>query len=381
MDGSDSEFERGSPDSLFEDAPLGNLTLENRVGLSPMTRVSATEDGRATSEMARYYGKFARGGFSYLITEGTYPDEAHSQGYANQPGIANDAHVDAWQAVTEAVHDADTPIFCQLMHAGALVQANRYTDGPPIAPSPVKPKGEQLEQYGGSGEFETPRGMSDEEIDEVIEGFAAAARRAHDAGFDGVEIHAANGYLLDEFLTAYTNERDDEYGGNTRARMRFPREVIDAVIEAVPDEFVVGTRISQLKVNDPEYVWPGGEDDAEAVFGTLAEVDLDYVHVTEGDIIRSAFGTEEGATFSQLADQHLDVPVIANGDLGDPNAAAWAVEEGGADLLTLARDALRTPDWPDRVASGRSLDGYDLGELLGGDASLDDIEIPPPATD
>lgn len=219
---SGSNYDRTSLDVLFENTALGDRNVENRVGLSPMTRVSATEDGRATSEMADYYAKFADGGFSVLVTEGTYPDDAHSQGYANQPGLASQAHVEAWQGVTERVHGANTPILAQLMHAGALVQYNRYTDEA-LAPSAVTPKGEQLELYGGDGTFPTPQEMTHEDIETTKQGFVDAAQRAEAAGFDGVEIHGANGYLLDEFLTDYTNDREDEYGGPIEHRVALPR--------------------------------------------------------------------------------------------------------------------------------------------------------------
>lgn len=369
-----STYDRADANVLFENINLGELTLDNRVGLSPMTRVSATADGRATPEMAEYYAKFARGDFSVLLTEGTYPDQAHSQGYANQPGLASDAHVEAWQEVTDAVHETDTPIFAQLMHAGALVQHNRYVEEP-IAPSAVTPKGEQLELYGGSGEFATPQTMTREDIENVTQGFVTAASRAHEAGFDGVEIHAANGYLLDEFLTTYTNEREDEYGGDIGDRVRFPAEVIEAVVETTPEEFVVGVRLSQTKVNDPEYAWPGGETESEVVFSTLSEKGVDYLHVTEDDITAPAFG-DDGPTFAQLADRYGEVPVIANGGLEDPEAASWAVRDGGADLLTLATGALANPDWPHRVATGQPIEDLDFDAILQPDATIKDTEVP-----
>jgi 2,4-dienoyl-CoA reductase-like NADH-dependent reductase (Old Yellow Enzyme family) len=371
---SESEYDQTDTETLFENTHLGALDLDNRVGLSPMTRVSATEDGRATSEMADYYAKFARGGFSVLLTEGIYPDDAHSQGYANQPGLASDAHAEAWQNVTNAVHDVDTPILAQLMHAGALIQHNPSVEKP-IAPSAVTPKGEQLELYGGSGEFVTPREMTAEDIETAKQGFVDAAQRAVEAGFDGVEIHGANGYLLDEFLTNYTNEREDEYGGEIDDRVRFPAEVIEAVVDTTPEKFVVGVRLSQTKVNDPEHIWPGSETEAEVVFSTLSAAGADYLHVTEPDITTPAFG-DDGPTFAQLADRYGEEPVIANGGLENPEQAKWAVEEGSADLITLATGALANPDWPQRIAEGQPIEDLDFETLLQPDASIKDTEVP-----
>ncbi|WP_435174962.1 NADH:flavin oxidoreductase [Halorussus sp. AFM4] len=359
---------------LFDEFDLNGTTLENRVGLAPMTRTSATTDGRATDRMKRYYAKFARGGFSFLVTEGTYPDEAYSQGYRNQPGLANESHVEAWRTVTEAVHEEGAPIFAQLMHAGALSQGNEHADET-VGPSAVKPKGEQLELYGGSGEFAVPKEMTKDEMADARRGFARAAERAEAAGFDGVEIHGANGYLLDQFLTEYTNERDDEYGGSVENRIRYPAEVVEAVRDAVPEEFTVGVRISQSKVNDPDYRWSGGEDDAEVVFRALDSAGVDFVHVTEEDVTAPAFGS--GPTLAELADEYTTVPVVANGNLGDPDAAARVVESHGADLVAQATSALANPDWPTRVAEGRDPEEFDFQEILQPDATLSESEVPP----
>jgi 2,4-dienoyl-CoA reductase-like NADH-dependent reductase (Old Yellow Enzyme family) len=180
---------------LFSGARIGDVEIENRLAVSPMTRVSETHEGLAMEDMVAYYESFARGGFGLIITEGTYPDEAHGQGYWNQPGLANDEQAEAWRRVTEAVHGQEARIFAQLMHAGALVQGNRFRDET-VGPSAVPPKGKKMEMYGGSGDFPLPEELSHEGIAEVIETFVAAARRACEVGFDGVELHGANGYLL-----------------------------------------------------------------------------------------------------------------------------------------------------------------------------------------
>lgn len=147
-------------DALFDATSLNDLSLSNRVGLAPMTRISATDEGLATNEMAHYYRKFADGGFGFLVTEGVYTDDAYSQGYLNQPGLVTDDHVEAWTNVTDAVHEVDTPIFAQLMHAGAQSQGNPHLDGDrTLAPSAVQPDGQKAEAYGGSGEFAVPKGM------------------------------------------------------------------------------------------------------------------------------------------------------------------------------------------------------------------------------
>ncbi|WP_396611151.1 HisA/HisF-related TIM barrel protein [Haloferax sp. S1W] len=374
-----------SDDVLFDTVTLNDLTLRNRAGLAPMTRVSATADGRATERMAHYYAKFADGGFSFLVTEGVYTDDAYSQGYLNQPGLVTDAHVEAWTQVTDAVHDHDTPIFAQLMHAGAQTQGNPYTDGEEtIAPSAVQPDGEKSEAYGGSGEYAVPREATPDDLETVREGFVESATNAVEAGFDGVEIHAANGYLLNEFLAADSNQRDDEYGGAPVDRVRFPAEVVSAVVEATPDEFVVGVRVSQTKVTDDSYEWVEGEDAAAVFFRKFAAAGADYIHTVDANAADPTFGSD-GPSLADAAAEYApdDTVIVANGGLGDPDAARTAVESG-ADLFTLGTSALANPDWPSRVAAGDERDQFDPAHFLAPAATISDHEVPtdtPPADD
>ena len=353
-------------DPLFDDVELSSLTLDNRLGLAPMTRTSAHADGRATDRMTGYYTKFADGGFSLIITEGTYPEQ-RGKGYNDQPGLETDAQADSWEPVVDAVHDSGAAIISQLMHAGPLTQAD---DGEAVGPSAVKPKGEQLPIYGGEGEFDTPRELSTDELDEIRDSFAAAAERAVDAGFDGVEIHGANGYILDTFLTRHLNDRTDDYGGSPEARARFPVEVLDAVLDATPDDFVVGIRLSQTKVNDDEHRW--NAEEAETYLTSFN--DADYVHVTDPDITTPAF-PETDKTLAELAVQYAEVPIIANGGLGDPADARDTVR-AGADLITLATSALANSDWPARVASDEPLAEFDFEATLLPKATIKDSEVP-----
>ncbi|QQE80414.1 NADH:flavin oxidoreductase [Alicyclobacillus sp. SO9] len=357
---------------LFKSIRIGNLELSNRVVLSPMTRTSATEDGLATDRMIKYYSKFAKGGFGLLITEGIYPDELYSQGYFGQPGLANDKQVLAWSKVTAAVHENRARIFAQLMHAGAISQGNRYKDVS-IGPSAVMPKEAKLEMYGGSGTFSVPREATKEEIQQVIQGFADAARRARQAGFDGVEIHGANGYILDQFLTDYVNQRTDEYGGSTAKRARLLVEVSQAVRQAVGQDFVVGIRISQAKVNDFTHKWAEGEKDGEIIFKSLGEAGLDYIHTTEYNANQPPFG-EEGPALAELAKKYGKVTVIANGNLDDPTDAENMIANKQADLIALGKAALANQNWPIRIAQNETLDTFD-GTVLQPTAVVKDSEL------
>lgn len=370
---------------LFEKATLGNTTIDNRVGVAPMTRTSATPEGHATEQMVSYYTSFARGGFGLIITEGIYPDDKYSQGYLNQPGIVYDEQVQAWKKVVDSVHQAGAKIFAQLMHAGALSQGNRFVNST-IAPSAVQPKGEQMEFYGGKGPFPTPKEATKEEITEVIEGFVNAAKRAKVAGFNGVEIHGANGYILDQFLTDYTNKRTDEYGGTTENRVRLLVEVSRAVREAVGQDFTVGIRISQGKVNDYTHKWLGKERDAEIIFGQLGQAGLDFIHVTEYEAWQPAFPEGEGTTatdsafgdggpsLARLAKKYSNLPVIANGHLEDPAKAKEIIERGEADVITLGKGALANHDWVNKVKNGTPLSDFQPEKVLSPNAKIKEFE-------
>lgn len=345
---------------LFQPVSIGHMALKNRLTVAPMTRISASDEGCATEQMAHYYGAFARGGFGLIISEGIYTDKAYSQGYRNQPGLSDHHQRDAWTKVVEAVHQGGGRMVAQLMHAGALSQGNPYRSDT-LGPSAVRPKGQQMTFYRGKGEYPIPREILDSEIAEAINGFASAALRAKQAGFDGVEIHGANGYLLDQFLSEGINLRNDRYGGDIARRLRLIVEVVQAVRTALGPEFTLGLRISQGKVNDFTHKWRNAETDAALIFSTLAKLPIDYIHTTEFEAWQSAFGN--GPSLAALARQYADLPVIANGSLHDPARAANLIASSQADAISLGRGALTHADWPARVLHGLPLNDFDPGIL------------------
>lgn len=358
-----------SASPLFTPWPFKKDLLKNRLVVAPMTRVTATEDGIASLKMKRYYQDFARGGFGLVITEGIYVDTKWSQTYAFQSGMVNTPQAEAWLSITRAVHSHGAKIIAQIQHAGALSQGNYYCKDT-VAPSAVQPAGEQLTFYRGAGKYPLPRELSDAEIQDIIASFADAAGRAVDeAGFDGVEIHGANGYLLDQFLTKPLNQRTDKWGGDTAQRLTLAREVINAVRARVGEEACVGIRISQGKVNDFTHKWENGEEDARTVFTLLADSGVDYIHVTEYEAWQPAF-PDNTATFVALARKYAPhLTIIANGSLHDVARAEEALAQG-ADLIALGRGALANHDWPQRVASQQPLREFDRGIL----APLADIK-------
>lgn len=355
---------------LFRPLDIGRVTLRNRIAVAPMTRVSAAADGRPTRQMGRYYAAFAAGGFGLVISEGIYTDKSYSQGYLFQPGLTDAAQRDAWRPIVAGVHAHGGRMFAQLMHAGALSQGNPHRDET-RGPSAVRPKGRQLSVYRGEGSYPIPLAMSDVEIAEALGGFARAAILARESGFDGVELHGANGYLIDQFLSEGINLRTDRYGGSVESRLRFMVEAVQAVRAAVGPDFVVGVRISQGKVNDFAHKWSGGERDAAVTFGTLARLPIDYLHTTEYEAWRPAF--ETGPSLAALAKRHVAIPVIANGSLHDPKQAAGLLARGEADAVSLGRGALGQADWPRRIEAGDPIEDFEP-ELLAPIADLNNAE-------
>ena len=358
--------------TLFSPGAIGRTALPNRAAVAPMTRVSANPDGTATTQMAEYYARYARGGFGLVITEGTYIDRRYSQGYLGQPGIADEAQRDSWSAVVEAVHAENVPVFMQLLHAGALVQHNDHVDGA-IAPSAVQPRGEMAPHYMGRGRFPVPREITAGEIQDVMEAFADAAVRAAEAGFDGIELHGANGYLPDQFLTEHTNLRADGYGGPIERRVRFHVELVAAVRDALAGRIPFGVRISESKVNDLAYSWPGGARDAEAIFGAIGRAGPTYIHVNAHRGFEAVFGT--GKSLAALAREAApdSVQIVACGKLHDAAQSERMLAAGTADAVAIAKGALADPDWPRKVRGGGAPAAFDP-DMIRPAATLENTE-------
>jgi 2,4-dienoyl-CoA reductase-like NADH-dependent reductase (Old Yellow Enzyme family) len=342
-------------DILFEPIKLGTHTLKNRFTVAPMTRRSASGEGVPTTEMADYYTAFVKGGFSLVITEGTYTDNLFSKTDHHQPGLVTHEQVEGWKKVTDKVHEADPNalIIIQLMHGGALSQHTDKT----IAPSAVQPKGLRNTEPGGlTGPFPLPSAMSEKDLQEAKEGFVQTAIRALIAGFDGVEIHAANGYLLDQFITPHTNIREDEYGGNYQNRLRFPIEVFTAIKAAVPKDFIVGMRLSESKVNDLTYRWPGGSATAKEIFNVLKDVDLSYIHIASegGNWARESL-YDDGTSSNSIARKITGKPVIVNGGMHDVTLATKLISNLEADLISIGRTAITNPDLPQKIKNGAAV--------------------------
>ncbi len=268
----------GDETDLFDPVQLGPYILSNRIVMAPLTRSRATSAGEPTALMGEYYGQRASAGL--IIAEGTNISP-NARGYAYTPGLYDAVQVDGWRNVTEAVHLAGGRIFVQLWHVGRISHPSLQPNGElPVAPSAIRPNATSFTTKG----FEacvTPRALRTEEIPEIVEQYRLAARNAMSAGFDGVEIHAANGYLLDQFLRDSTNKRTDGYGGTAQGRARLLVEVTDVVAGACGSQRV-GIRLSPVSpVNDCAV-----DGDPTETYGYVIEqlnqLKLAYVHLIEG---------------------------------------------------------------------------------------------------
>ncbi|MEG3131048.1 NADH:flavin oxidoreductase [Pantoea cypripedii] len=362
-----------SDSTLFKIGTFGKVEVKNRLMVAPMTRISASESGVPGDRMAQYYTRFALGEFGTIITEGIYIDNAWSQTYSFQAGLVTTEQIQGWRKITDDVHVNGGKIFAQLMHAGAISQGNIYRDDT-VAPSGIQPKGEQLEFYYGKGKYKFPKALKEDEILEIIRHFAEAAEHAVvEAGFDGIEIHGANGYLLDQFFTDYSNQRTDRWGGDITGRLSLTLAVIAAVRESVGADVPVGVRISQGKVNDFNHKWKEGIEGASRVFALLAESGVDFIHITEHDALKSAFDDSPLSLIQIARNAAPGIKIIANGSLGEGERSALAIEQG-ADFVALGKSALANPDWPQRVRNGSPLQEFDK-DILGPVANVKDSEL------
>ncbi len=347
------------PGTLFQPTTVGPLELPNRVVMAPLTRQRAADGNVPTSLNALYYAQRASAGL--IISEATQV-APEGQGYGHTPGIHSDAQVEGWRLVTDAVHRAGGRIFLQLWHVGRISDPCFQPNGAlPVAPSRIAAPG-HVQTPEGKKPFVAPRALSTQEIPSVVGQYADGARRARDAGFDGVEIHGANGYLIEQFLLDGTNRRSDAYGGSIEARTRFLLEVTRAVAGVWGAERV-GVRLS------PRGRFNGMSDsNREATFShavrRLDELGLAYLHLID-PVRPSVFDNPEVPRMAPLLRRLFAGPLIVNGGF-DREAAARAVESGEADLVAFGTPFISNPDLPERLRQGAALAAADRSTFYTG---------------
>ena len=330
--------------TLLTPFTLRDLTLANRVVMAPLTRSRAGVERIPNATMAEYYAQRSSAGL--IISEAT-TISPEANGWLESPGIYTAAMTEGWKPVTQAVHARGGKIFLQLWHLGRASHSSFHDGSLPVAPSAIKINGDGIQTPRGKHPYEVPRDLETSEIPRVVDDYRTAAARAREAGFDGVEIHAANGYLIDAFLQSRTNHRTDRYGGSVENRFRFLGEVVEAVTAEWPAGRV-GVRLAPNGVfNDM-----GSPDYREQFMFVASHLDafgLAYLHVMDG----LAFGFHQLGEPMTLADfrRVYRGPLIGNCGY-TPETAAAAIASGAADLIAFGRPYISNPDLVERIRNG-----------------------------
>jgi N-ethylmaleimide reductase len=334
---------------LFSPLRVGAMDLPSRVVMAPMTRARAGHKGIPTTLMTRYYSQRAAAGL--IIAEATQISE-EAQGYLRTPGIHTDEQITAWQQVTSAVHQAGGRIVLQLWHVGRVSHPDNRAPGTrSVGPSPIAPR-VRIFTATGIHPAPVPHELPMTEIEEIVQQYAQAACNAMEAGFDGVEIHAGNGYLIDQFLHESANHRTDAYGGSQHNRCRLLWEVCEAVCLAIGSNRTA-VRLSPFGVfNDV------GDPDPYGLFGTairgLARFRPAYLHVINPEISGDRSVAVEGIDVARFSRERFDgILMIAGGY--DTDSAERALREGTADLIGFGRSYISNPDLPRRMREGIAL--------------------------
>ncbi|MEL7833405.1 alkene reductase [Fodinibius sp. Rm-B-1B1-1] len=349
-----------SKQPLLTSYNLSGLELSNRMVMAPMTRSRAGEGNVPTDLMVKYYRQRTSAGL--IISEGTQISE-QGIGYPWTPGIHTYEQVEGWKKVTSAVHNEGGKIFAQIWHVGRISHPHYHDGEPPVAPSAVKPEG-QIFTAEGMKDFVTPRALGTDEIPGIIEDYAQAARNAVKAGFDGVEIHGANGYLIDQFLKDGTNKRNDEYGGSLKNRSRLTLEVTEAVSDAIGNE-KTGIRFSPT-VRNHGISDSNPKETFSYLLEQLNDFNLAYIHLMEPmDDVSDLDNYPEEVT--EYFRDIYNGTIITNAGF-DQNSGNKVIENGTADLVAYGRLFLANPDLPARFSADADLNEPDQRTFYGGDA-------------
>lgn len=358
--------------TLFSRYTIGPYTLKNRMVMAPLTRSRSQQPGNIPGRLnAFYYAQ--RAGAGLIISEATQISQ-QGQGYAWTPGIHSPEQIEGWRLVAEAVHDADGLMFMQLWHVGRISHPALQPKGAlPVAPSAIAPTGMAfITNDKGEPEFVpfvTPRALETEELPDLVKQYVQAAKNAFSAGLDGIEIHAANGYLLDQFLNSSTNRRTDAYGGSIENRTRLLLEVVDAVARVCGSDRV-GVRISPLGVfNDM------GDENPEALFAHVAEQldsrDLAYLHVVDpswgGHQTTDVPDPRGLALMSMIRERYTGTLLVCGGYTQE--RAETAIQAHQADLVAFGRLFIANPDLPERFRQHAPLNTPDESRFYGGGAA------------
>jgi len=337
-----------SSDLLFSTFQLKQHTLKNRIGVAPMTRMSSQQDSVPRQDVLDFLVRRAENGAAVVYTEAIVTDYESAQGYPGQARILTQRQVDTWRPVVDKIKAGGALAIMQIFHCGRMGWPEVNPAGRIIAPSAVPP----AQDNPLTGEpYPVPDEMSLFDIDQVINGFVRTAKGAVAAGFDGIEIHGAHGYLINQFLSAYSNRRTDGYGGSPENRYRFAHEVIQAVDAVIPEETLLFFRISNWGVADMDVSLFADRTEYQAIIAQLSKEPLDAISVSTYRFNDEAF--DSGKNMAALTREVTDLPLMICGQIHDRASAEEALAD--ADLVLSAKSILLNPNWVGDVQDGKPL--------------------------
>ncbi len=337
-----------SKDILFSPFYIKNHVVKNRIGVAPMTRMSSIKDSVPRQDVLDFLVRRAENGAAIVYTEAIVTDYEGAQGYPGQARMLTQRQIDAWKPVVKAIQDKGAIAIMQMFHCGRMAWQEVNPANRVVAPSPIPPK--QDNPLTGKP-YPVPDEMTRFDIDHVITGFVETAKGAVEAGFDGIEIHGAHGYLINNFLSSYSNQRTDEYGGTVENRFRFSNEVIQAVHKVVPEDRLLIFRISNWGVADMEVSLFKNKDEWQELIKLLSKEPIDAISVSTYLYKDKAFGTERN--MAQITREVTDLPIMICGQIYDRTSAEDALTD--ADIVLSAKSMLLNPNWVEDVRLGKEL--------------------------
>ncbi|HSD94935.1 MAG TPA: NADH:flavin oxidoreductase [Syntrophales bacterium] len=342
-------------DVVFSPFSLKGYRLKNRLGVAAMTRMSSPGDGVPRKDVLEFLVRRAANGAAIVYTEGIVTDYESAQGYPRQARLLTQRQIDAWRPVVKSIKDAGAVAIAQLFHCGRVAWPEVNPAGRIIAPSAIAPK--QKNPLTGKP-YPVPDEMSRFDIEHVVQGFVESAKGAMAAGFDGVEIHGAHGYLITQFLSTYSNQRTDDYGGSVENRFRFARDIIRAVRPVVPGERLITFRISNWGIADMEVSLFQSREEWQEMIRLLSAEPVDAISVSTYEYDAKAFGTDK--TMAGLAREVTKLPLMVCGKIYDRATCEDALRD--ADIALSAKSMLLNPNWVEDVRQGKKLPSHKSAE-------------------
>ncbi|MFC1516606.1 NADH-dependent flavin oxidoreductase [Thermodesulfobacteriota bacterium] len=338
-------------DILFSSFQIKNVTLKNRFGVAPMTRMSSPGDSVPRQDVLDFLVRRAKNGAAVVYTEAIVTDYESAQGYPGQARLVTQRQIDAWKPVVKAIQDEGSIAVMQMFHCGRMAWPEINPANRVVAPSAITPK--QDNPMTGAP-YPVPDVISKFDIEHVITGFVETARGAVEAGFDGIEIHGAHGYLICNFLSAYSNQRTDDYGGSVENRFRFARQVIQAVKKAIPEDCLLTFRVSNWGVADMDVSLFESESEYQEIIRMLSKEPIDVISLSTYNFRDNAFGTDR--TMAEITRDVTDLPIMICGQIYDRASAEEALKN--ADIALSAKSFLLNPNWVEDVREGKDLPLY-----------------------